>query len=470
MALEEPVKLHKTTERLGTDPLGKLLIRLSLPSIISMVAVSLYSLVNTIWVAKLGYRSVAAITVTMPLFIFMVAVGIGTGIGINALSSRKFGERDVEAPNRVTGQAFFLAIAIGLLMALVTNLFPRQILRLCGSTPDILDLGEGYIRILGLGMPSFLFNLISRNVYHASGDTFRPMIFNVLSQVLNAVLDPFLIFGLWIFPELGVTGAAVASVTASLIGSLYSLWYILSGHSTYRIKWRHCLPDFKIIKEIYRVGLPAFFMDGTESIIFALLNHVAAGFGTVALAAVGIALRIADLAFMPIVGVANGLMPIVGFSLGAKLWQRLWGAVKRTAVGLTLFMVLCTILLEIFTPQIVRLFNTDPELVAIAVPGLRIFCAALVLVGPTIVSITTFQGLSRGTTAWLLSLTRQLFFFVPALYILSHFMGLNGVWLTMPVSDTLGSVVAISWLLREYWKQKKSGLWTQSPVKAPSQN
>jgi putative MATE family efflux protein len=447
---------------LGTDPLGKLLWRLSWPSIISMVAVSLYNLVNTFWVAKLSYQAVAAITVVMPFFFLTIAIGVGTGLGMNALSSRKFGEKDVAAPNRVTGQGFFLSIALGLLFALITNLFPRQILRLCGATPDILDMGENYLRVLGLGMPTFLFSLICRNVFHASGDTFRPMVYIVGSQVLNALLDPFLIFGIWFFPRLGVTGAAIASVTASLIGSLYGLWYILSGRTSYRIAWRDCWPDFKIIREIYRVGLPAIFMEGTESVIFALFNNVAAGFGTVALAALGIGMRIADLAFMPILGVSHGLMPIVGFSLGARLWQRLWEAVKKAAVWLALLMLGATILLEIFIPNVVRLFNTDPELLAIAVPGLRLFCVSLVLVGPTIVCITTFQGLSKGTTAWLLSLARQLFFFVPLLYLLSHFLGMQGFWLTMPVSDTLGALVAIGWLIREYRRQKKSGLWTRA--------
>jgi Na+-driven multidrug efflux pump len=155
-------------------------------------------------------------------------------------------------------------------------------------------------------------------------------------------------------------------------------------------------------------------------------------------------------------------MPIVGFSLGAKLWQRLWGSVKRAAIWLALLMVGATILLEIFTPQIVRLFSSDPELVAIAVPGMRIFCASLALIGPTIVCITTFQGLAKGKTALMLSLARQLIFFVPALYILSHFLGLKGVWLTMPVSDTLGAAVAFGWLYREYWMQRKSGLWTRA--------
>ena len=426
-----------------------------------MVAVSLYNLINTFWVAKLGYQSVAAITVVMPFFIFSMAIGVGTGIGINALSSRHFGQRDTETPNRVVGQAVFLSVVVGLFMLLLTNLFPVQILKICGATPDIIGLGEQYIRVLGWAIIPFFFTLVSRNIFHASGDTVRPMLFTVVSQLCNAILDPFLIFGLWIFPELGIRGAALGTVIATLLGMSYALWYIISGRTAYRLKLRHCLPDWKIIKDIYRVGLPSVFMDATESVIFALLNHIAAGYGSLVLAALGIGMRISDLAFMPILGVSSGLLPIVGFSLGAKLWNRLWSAVRLSTVWLMMFMAAATILLEIFTPQVVKVFNSDPDLVAIAVPGMRIFCASLPLVGPAIIFITTFQVLSKGKTAWLLSLARQIFFFVPALYVLPYLLGLKGVWIAMPVSDTMAFITTGIWILREYRIQKRGLGWAK---------
>lgn len=427
-----------------------------------MVIISLYNLMDTFWVARLGYQAVAALTVVLPFFILCMALGAGTGVGVNALTSRRFGERKVEAANRAVGQTFFLTLTMGILLILATNLFPDQILRLCGATPDIMDLGRQYLMILGWATPLFLFSLVSRNIFHASGDTVRPMIFTVTAQILNAVLDPFLIFGWWIFPEMGVGGAALATAISIGVGASMALWYILRGKTAYRLHLRHYIPHFPTVQAIYRVGAPSIVMEALEGVIFALFNHVAAGFGSIVLAAVGIASRIFDLAFMPVIGVSHGLLPIIGFSLGAKLWSRLWEAVKLASLGLAAFLALATILLEVFTPQIIGLFNPDPALLEIAVPGMRIFVTSFVLVGPTIIFITTFQGLSKGKDALVLNLARQFVYFVPGLFILSNLMGITGIWISLPVSDALGFITAGFWLRREYRKQKREGVWTEA--------
>ncbi len=458
LALESQ-QLSKNTERLGTDPLFKLLFRLSLPSVISMIAVSLYNLVNTFWVARLGFQAVAAITSVMPLFIFCVAIGVGTGVGVNALASRQFGERDVDGANRVAGQTAFLSVFLGLAVLLVTNLFPRQILLLTGATPDVMDLGVAYLRVFGWGMPFFFFSIMMRNVFQASGDAIRPMVFSVTAQVINAGLDPLFIFGIGFFPRMGIAGAALGSVIASSVSASLAIWYGLSRRSAYSIRFRHIVPHPATILGIYRVGLPSAMMDMSESVVFALFNHVLAGFGSMALAAVGIAGRISDLAFMPIIGTAHGLLPIVGFSLGAKLWPRLWGAVRQAAFGLMLVMAVATLFLEVFTSQLIGLFTKDSELIAIAVPGMRIFLSTLILVGPTVVFITTFQGLSKAKDAFLLSLARQTLVFVPALFILPHFLGLTGAWIALPLSDITAVTLSGLWMVREYRVQKRNPAW-----------
>jgi putative MATE family efflux protein len=429
-----------------------------------MFAMSLYNLVDTFYVGKLGYQAVAAITVVLPFFIMASAIGSGTGIGVNALISRLFGERHVQTANRAAGQTIFLSLALGLLMTLVTNLFPRQILTLCGATPDILDLGEPYIRIIGAGLPFMLFSMISRSIFQASGDAIRPMIFVIAAQVLNATLAPFLIFGWGFFPQMGMAGAGLATATASLLGAGLPLWFILNGKTAYRLKLADCLPDPQVIRQIFKVGFPAMLMQATEGAVFAFFNHIIAAYGSLALAGIGIAIRISDLAFMPILGTANGLLPIIGFSYGARLWTRLWSSIKKTALGLTAVMVFATILLEVFTPQVIRLFNDDPELLALAVPGMRIFCSTFVLIGPTVICITVFQGLSKGIAAMILSLTRQFIFFIPVLLLFNQFWGLTGVWISMPVSDLLGFSCAAIWLWREYRVQKKSRHWATPPI------
>jgi Na+-driven multidrug efflux pump len=216
--------------------------------------------------------------------------------------------------------------------------------------------------------------------------------------------------------------------------------------------------------QIYRVGLPSLLMELTETIVFILFNRVVAGFGSITLAALGIGIRIIDLAFMPIIGVAHGLLPIVGFCLGARLWKRLWAAVRLASLSLVVFMGVATVLLEVFAPQVIAIFNDDPELLAIAVPGMRILVSTLILIGPAIMFITTFQGLSKGWTAILLSLARELIFFIPAILILPRFLGLNGVWLSIPIADVTGTAIAGFWLYREYRLQKSSGIWDNAPT------
>jgi len=461
--MEQPEQFHQTTERLGTDPLGKLLLRLSLPSIISMVTISLYNLVDTFWVAKLGYHAIAALTTILPVWIICVAVGAGTGVGVNALASRRFGERNIEAANQVAGQAPFLSLGMGMIFVLAMNLFPYQICRLAGAPPDVIDLAVEYLVILSWAIPFFFLGHIGRNIFGAAGDAVRPMIVTILGQVCNVILDPFFIFGWGFFPEMGIGGAALATVIANVLSVSIGVYFIIAHHTPYRLKLHHFIPNWRVIYEIFKVGLPSMVMEATESVIFALFNHLVAGFGSIALAAVGIAGRLSDFIFMPVVGTAQGLLPIIGYSLGAKLWKRLWGAVRLASVWTAIVMVMVTILIEIFAPQLVMIFSKDPELINIAVPGMRIFLSSLVVIGPTIMFITTFQGLSKGRDAMVLSLARQFIFFVPGLYLLSYLMGLNGVWLSMPVSDVAGFVVSGFWIYREYRAMKTGGLWIESP-------
>jgi putative MATE family efflux protein len=460
-------ELQETTARLGTERLTRLFPRLSAPSMISMFAMSLYMLVDTLWLGRVGYEAIAAITITFPFYIVIFAIGLGSGIGANALASRRFGERDVEATNQVAGQVFPLTAIFGIIFIIPSVFLARPLATSLGAPPEIIGPAAEYLFYFGWGIPFLLFRLMSRNVFHASGETIKPMIFYVVGAVANAVLDPFFIFGWGPFPEMGVGGAALATTISGGLAAAIGCYYLLGNKSVYRLKLRHLRPDFSIIVQIYRVGLPETLMDITEAAVFLVFNQVMAGFGSVALAAVGIAFRVADVAFIPIVGLAHALLPIVGFCFGARLWGRLWAAVRHGTLVSVVVLAVVTVLLEIFAPQVVAVFNNSPELVAIAVPGMRIFLSALVLIGPAIMFIITFQGLSKGWTAICLSLVRQLALLLPAVLILPGFIGLNGVWLALPISDIGGAIVAGLWLYREYRMQKRSGVWESAPTTAP---
>lgn len=449
---------------MGSAPLGRLLLSLSLPAMASMITMALYNIIDTFWVARLGYQAIAALTIVIPYHILVIGIAVGTGTGINALASRRFGERNIEATNHIAGQIFSLAGCFGVIFLMMAVFFAEPILTIIGATPDIMDFATQYLTVLGFGMPFLLFMIMASSLLRGSGDAVRPMAFMITATVANIILDPFLIFGIGPFPEMGVRGAALATVIAQLLGAGLSFYYIVARKSAYRVKLAYLRPNLSILRDIYRVGFPSMIMMITESVIFAVFNYVLSAFGSVALAAVGISIRIVDLAFMPMFGAAQGLLPIVGFNFGARLWKRLWRAVKLASVSLALLSVPALVMLQIFTPQFIGIFSDDPELMVIAVPAMRIFLSTLVIVGPSILFITTFQGLSKGKVALILSLVRQFIFLVLLLLLLPRIWGITGVWLSWPISDILAFLVSGLWLFREYKRQQRTGGWVDIPV------
>jgi putative MATE family efflux protein len=443
--------------------LGKLLLSLSLPGIASLVTMALYNIIDTFWVARLGHEAIAALTIVLPYSGLIMAVGVGTGIGVSSLVSRRFGAGETEVTNHIGGQIFPLTLVFGGLFMLLAVGFPDAILKICGATPDIMDFGRQYLTIIGFGGIFVFFGMVASELLRGSGDAVPPMIFMITAAVLNIALDPLLIFGLWIFPEMGVGGAALATVIAQGTGAGLGFFYIVARKSSYRISLAHVRPDFSIIKDIYRVGLPSMLTEITESATFIFLNNVLAGYGSMAIAAIGIIIRVVDFAFMPIIGVAEGLLPIVGYNFGARIWKRLWGAVKIATLGLAVFMGLATLVLELLAPQLIGIFSREPVMLEMAVPAMRLIIVMLPIVGVVILFVTTFQGLGKGREVLLLSLARQLIFFLPALFILPRFMDLNGVWLALPISDFCGFLVSGSWLWREYRLQRKKPGWKDLP-------
>jgi putative MATE family efflux protein len=446
--------MKEYTERLGTAPLGRLLVALSLPGIASTITISLYNIVDTIWVARLGYEAIAALTIVFPYQILVYALGGGTGIGIGALVSRRFGENNVNAANRVAGQIYFISAFWGLLFMMAAMLFSESILRAIGATPDIMEYSRQYMVITAFGAPLIILDIVTGSLIRGSGDAVKPMVIMISACVVNIILDPLMILGLGPFPAMGVRGAAWATVIAQTCGVLLGFFYFFTRRTAFHIKATHLRPDLHILHDIYRVGAPSAILQVTESLAFMLFNIVVSSFGSITIAAVGIVMRVSDVAFMPVLGVSQGLLPIVGFCFGARIFKRLWRSVKLASLGIMALLAVITVLLEIFTPQIIGIFSKDAGFVSVTVPAMRIMLCSMVLMGPGIMFITAFQGLSRGRTALVLSLIRQFIVFVPLLYLFRFLFGLTGVWWSLPVSDTLGFIVSLGFIFREYRKHR----------------
>jgi putative MATE family efflux protein len=444
--------MQEYTKRLGDAPLGRLLIKLSMPGVAATITTSLYNIVNTLWVTRIGYEAIAALTIVIPFQILYYAIGGGTSTGIAALVSKRFGEKNPEAANHAAGQIFFISVLWGLIFILVVSLFADKILPVLGATPDIMDFGRQYLVVTSYGAPFIIFELAVASLLRGSGDAVKPMIIMVSSTVINIALDPLLIFGIGPFPEMGVAGAALGTVIAQVFGALLGLYFLLARKTAYRVKLAHLRPDWSILKDIYRVGAPTVVIQLMESLVFLLFNKVLSSFGSMIIAVVGIVMRISDFAFMPVMGVSNGLMPIVGYNFGAGNYKRIWQGVKIASWGLIILLAVITVLIVAFAPWIVGVFSNNAELTAEAIPALRIMLSTMLFIGPTVMFITAFQGLSQGTKSLILSLLRQFLIFIPLLYLFRYLWGLLGVWLSAPASDILSFALIYVFFYREYKK------------------
>ncbi len=450
-----PIMLNRTAQ-MGTAPIGRLLVRLGTPGMISMFIMTLYNITDTFWVAKLGPGAIAALTIAFPYQMLLVAVGVSSGVGFASLISRCFGEGKIEETNWIAGQIFPLVIGFGLLFCIATAFFTRPLLEFFGVTSDIYAPARDYLFIIGFGVFFTLFSMISNNVLRGSGNTFMPMIFMGLAAILNIILDPFFIFGISIFPAWGVRGAAVATLISQFIAATGSVIYLLSRHSGYRFRWHYLRPNWPVLFKVYQVGLPTFVMQLAASLIMVVINRILSGFGSQAIAANGLIFRLISLLVMPVIGLGQGLLPLVGYNFGARRPGRLWSAVKLASFSSLLIIALGYVWLQLFPAFWIRLFTRDEAFLPLATSAVRMATLLLPLVGPQFIWIITFQALGQGRTAMMISLSRQLIFLLPLLLILPKFMGMMGVWAAIPISDALAFLIGGAFILNEHHQQRRA--------------
>ena len=444
------MKPDKETRRLdlGTAPIGYLLLRMSLPSIVAMLIMALYNVVDTFWIGKISPEAIAALTICFPIQMLFGAIGVGTGIGAGSFTARMFGAGEVTKANRVAGQIIFLAALFGIMTIVLGGSGAETTLRFFGATELILPLSKGYFGFIVFGAPFLFFMMMSDFLFRAEGNPNMPMFVITTSALLNAVLDPFLIFGWGPFPEMGVRGAGLATAIAQFSTSFLSLYFLLSRRSGYRIHPGDLIPRWSIIVSIYHVGIPTLITHIALSAVLILYNHRLAGFGHLAVASLGLGFRINGVLMMILFGIGDGVMPITGFNYGARTYDRI-GEVKRVAtIASTVIGGAATLLIELWARPLLMIFTTDSELLAIAVPALRIFVATQFLIGPVVTSINIFTGLGKGVTSMILLVGHQLLFVAPLIYVLPLWCGLRGVWMAQPISNIISFAIISFWATR----------------------
>lgn len=435
---------------LGKEAVFPLIVKMSWPSIIAMVAISIYNFIDTFWLAKLSSQALAALTICFPIQIVFAAIGIGTGIGAGSFSSRMFGAGKLQKASQSAGQIFFLSFFFGLVMIISILIFHDAILLFFGANREILPLCRDYLIITVFSSPFLFFSMMSNNLLRAEGRPVLSMWVVLISSILSVILDPLLIFGIGPFPRMEIKGAALSAVISQFIASIFSVYFMFLKSSKFELKFHFLLPDLPIIRSIYSTGLPSIIINLIASVILALYNHILSNFGSLAIAALGICFRVNGLVTMILFGIGFGVMPIVGYSEGAKLYGRLKEAVfvaLKVSVSIAL---ISTILLEVYAGPIVKIFSSDEALVTIAIPALRIYVSALIFMAPTLIFINTFMGLGKGTIAMFLLFFRDVILLIPLLIGLASWLGLFGAWLALPVANLMALIAVLFWTKKEF--------------------
>jgi putative MATE family efflux protein len=418
-----------------------------------MVVAASYTIVDAIFIGRLGPEALGALSVVFPLMLIYMAVSMGTGVGAASLISRRFGAGDHEGANRAAGGAVALAILIGALLAVIYLANLEGLLHLFGAIGPVMAPAKSYMSILATFAFLHSSSLILSNVVRAGGSPLLSGAAMVISAVVNIALDPILIFGWGPIPSMGVAGAATATIVGQGTGVVVYVFHFLSQRTSFRFKPSYFFPNPKIVAEIYRVGLASIVRMGSMSVVMAIANTQAAAFGVIPLAVLGLVFRLARFAFMPTMGLGQGMLPLVGFNFGASKKERVGEVVIKAGFASFVWGFLCWSVFMLFPSQVIVAFNDDPRLLTEGVRALRIFVLLFFGVQLQIIISFFFQGTGKGVPSLILSSARQVIFLIPGLLILPGLLGLTGLWVAFPLADALSILLTLIWTGIEFNKQ-----------------
>jgi len=439
--------LKSKSARMGEEPIVKLLFKLSAPAIAGMLIQALYNIVDSIYVGRLSTDALSALSISFPVQMFLIAVGVGTGVGTSSLISRLLGKGDKCRANNVAEHVFFIAIIYGILGGLLGLFFSENIIRLFTNDPVLIDLGYQYINIILTGSIAIFIPATFNYILRGEGNTFVPMLTMRIGAGLNMIIDPFLIFGLGPFPQLGVAGAAYATVFSRFIGGIFIVFVLFSDKNELTLKLEDFKFDFQIIKEIYNVGIPAMANRLLFSVSIVVINLILGAFSSTAIAVMGLIFRMQSFFLMMVFGLTQGYLPIVGYNYGHNNPERMKKTILVGNAAALSFGVFGFIIFQLFPGAIIRLFNSDPELLNIGVGALKRVSLSYFFMVLNIIGVATFQAVGKGLPSFAITFLRQAVLLVPGMYLLGEFFGLNAVWLSFPIAESVSFVMMAVWLI-----------------------
>ena len=442
--------------KMGTMPEGKLIINMSVPIMISMLIQALYNVVDSWFVSMLNTDAFAAVTLAFPIQMLMISVGTGTGVGINSLISRRLGERKFKEANASAENGIFLSILSGIIFALFGIFFAEQFIASFTDNPDVIKMGKEYLEICTVFSFGMFVQICMERIMQATGNSFYNMIVQGLGAIINIVLDPIFIFGLFGVPKMGVAGAAIATVIGQIIAMIAGLYVNIKKNDKISINMFKFRPNFRAIAEIYIVGIPAIIMQSISSVLTIGLNKILMNFSQSAVSVYGAYFKLQNFIFMPVFGLTNGMIPIVGYNYGAKYKDRIVRTVKIGVMISVSIMFLGILLFQLLPDKLLLIFNADSEMLEIGTPALRIISTSFMFAGVSIVLSAVFQAIGKAYYSLIISVIRQLIVILPVAYCMARFLGLSFVWTAFPIAEFIALILSTIMYVTVYKKYIKN--------------
>jgi putative MATE family efflux protein len=455
--------MGERNEMLGNESIGKLLMKLSIPATIGMIVQALYNLVDTIFVGQgVGIMGIAGVSVAFPIQMIIMSFAQMFGIGGASIISRSLGAKDLKKAEKTMGNVFTLVIIISAIITILGSIFVEPLLLLFGATEEILPHAIEYVSVILMGTIFFSFAMASNNIIRSEGNAKIAMNTMLISAGLNVILDPIFIFD--VIPiinvpglNMGTRGAAMATVIAQATTAIYLILYFFRGKSIVKFRINNLKLDIKLAIEIITIGLSSFTRSVAGSLFAIVINNSLAIYsGSLAIAVFGVINKLIMFTLMPMLGIVQGLQPIIGYNYGADKPDRVKEALK---VGITIATIISTmgfVILMFFTDIMISIFNNDTELIEMGTHALRVVVLVLPVVGFQVVGSGYFQAVGKATPALILSMSRQLLFLIPLILILPRFFGLEGIWAAFPIADILSISLTFIVLMRDMRSLDKS--------------
>lgn len=432
--------------KMGVMPIDKLIISMSLPIMISMLVQALYNIIDSIFVAMINENALTAVSMAFPIQNLMIAVGVGTAVGVNALLARSLGEKDFDKVNKIAENAVFLIVLSYLAFLIIGLFFAEPFYRSQTDIEEIVVYGKEYLTVcccLSFGVfTQFMFE----RMLQATGKTLFTMFTQGIGAIVNIILDPILIFGLWGLPELGVIGAAVATVIGQIVAGILAVTFNQIKNKEVSIQLKGFRPSGAIIGQIYGIGVPSIIMQAIGSVMNYGMNRILISFTSTATAVFGVYFKLQSFVFMPVFGLNNGVIPVMAYNYGAGNRERVAKTLKHCIAYAMVIMFVGLLIFQFIPGPLLKLFSASETMMSLGIPALRIISISFILAGFCIACSSVFQALGKATYSMLISVARQLVVLLPVAYGLAQLGNVNLVWWAFPIAELMSLVMTIVFL------------------------